>query len=66
MVDVITKIIQYVNVIMWNPLTLLLVFLVGLILTIKFKFFQISHFTVWIKMTLGTIFKKKEIYLSLN
>lgn len=45
---------------MWNPLTLAFLVLVGVIYTVRFKFFQIRKFATWLKLTLGSLFEKSE------
>lgn len=48
-----------VNSIVWGPLMLALILLVGVQFSIRLKFFQIFKCKLWLKQTFGTIFKAK-------
>ena len=53
------KINNVINSIVWGPPMLILISTVGLIFSVRLKFFQFSQRKLWTKQTFGTIFKKK-------
>lgn len=59
--DLIEKINSAVNDVVWGPPMLILMGVVGILMTILTKFFQISHFGHWMKNTIGGIFRKKHV-----
>ncbi|MCH5254314.1 MAG: alanine:cation symporter family protein [Lachnospiraceae bacterium] len=61
MIEVITKINDAVNGFVWGWPALILLSVVGVLMTILTKFFQISHIGHWMKMTIGAIFKDKDV-----
>ncbi len=61
MIEIITKINNSVNGIVWGSFGIALLFIAGLLMTILNKGFQFSHFGLWIKKTIGAIFKDKKI-----
>ncbi len=64
--DLIEKINNAVNGVVWGPPMLILMGVVGILMTILTRFFQISHFGHWIKNTIGGIFKKKHVTAHTN
>lgn len=52
----ISRIVHELHKILWGPWTLVLFLGVGIFYTVKLKFFQITHFTYWLRETLGTLF----------
>ncbi|MDD5944189.1 MAG: alanine/glycine:cation symporter family protein [Clostridia bacterium] len=61
MLDIITNINNVVNNIVWGWPALILLAFVGVLMTLLTKFFQVSHFKHWWKMTVGAIFKDKDV-----
>lgn len=61
MVETITKINGSVNGVVWGTFGISLLFAAGIIMTIANSGFQFTHFAHWIKMTIGAIFKDKNI-----
>jgi len=61
MVEVITKVNDAVNGVVWGWPALILLGITGVIMTILTKFFQIGHIGHWFKNTLGAIFKDKHV-----
>lgn len=59
--DLIEKINSAVNGVVWGPPMLVLMGVVGILMTILTRFFQISHFGHWMKNTIGGIFGKKHV-----
>lgn len=45
----------------WGPPMLVLMGVVGVLMTLRTGVFQISHFGHWMKKTIGSIFKNKEV-----
>ncbi len=58
MLETIAKINSAVNNIVWGWPALILLAFVGVFMTCRTKFFQISHFSHWMKQTIGSIFHK--------
>lgn len=58
MLETVTKINSAVNNVVWGWPALILLAFVGVFMTCRTKFFQISHFGHWIKETIGSIFHK--------
>ncbi len=58
MLETITKINSAVNNVVWGWPALILLAFVGVFMTCRTKFFQISHFGHWMKQTIGSIFHK--------
>jgi len=52
---------NFLNGIVWGPVGLALLFVAGLVMTIRTKFFQITHFGYWMKKTIGAIFTNKKV-----
>ena len=61
MIEVITKINDAINGVVWGWPALILLGFVGVLMTFLTKFFQVTHWGHWWKMTLGAIFKDKSI-----
>lgn len=58
MLEIIAKINSAVNNVVWGWPALILLAFVGVFMTCRTKFFQISHFGHWMKQTIGSIFHK--------
>ncbi len=50
---------DFVNSIVWGPLMLALIMLVGLQFSIRLRFFQVSRCKLWLRHTFGNIFSSK-------
>ena len=61
MLEVVTKINDVVNGVVWGWPALILLAFVGVLMTCLTKFFQITHIGHWMKMTIGAIFKDKHV-----
>lgn len=61
MVETITNINNVVNGIVWGTFGIALLFIAGILMTFINKGFQFTHFIHWIKMTIGAIFKDKNV-----
>ena len=61
MVETITNINNAVNGIVWGTFGIALLFIAGILMTFINKGFQFTHFIHWIKMTIGAIFKDKNV-----
>ncbi|MCD8118928.1 MAG: sodium:alanine symporter family protein [Lachnospiraceae bacterium] len=61
MLDVISKVNDVVNGIVWGWPALILLAFVGVLMTCLTKFFQISHIGHWMKNTIGAIFSDKGV-----
>ena len=61
MLEIVTKVNDFVNGIVWGWPALILLSFVGVLMTCLTKFFQISHIGHWIKMTVGAMFKDKHV-----
>ena len=48
-----------INKIVWGPVTLALMLLVGILFTTKTGFFQVRHIKLWVKSTFGSFFSGK-------
>ncbi len=59
--EIITSINDFLNNIVWGPVGLALLFGAGLIMTIRTKAFQMSHFAHWLRKTIGAIFTNKHV-----
>lgn len=59
--DVIEKINTAVNNVVWGPPMLVLMGVVGILMTLLTKLFQVTHFGHWMKNTIGSIFRKKHV-----
>ena len=57
--DAIASINKFLNNIVWGWPALILLAFVGVFMTCRTKFFQISHFGHWMKQTIGSIFHKE-------
>lgn len=64
MIDVITKINDAVNGVVWGVPALVLLVGTGVVMTVLTKFFQFTHFGHMMKETVGSLFKKKEVLKS--
>ena len=64
MIEVITKINNAINSVVWGVPALILLIGTGVIMTILTKFFQFTHFGHTMKETIGSLFKKKDILKS--
>jgi len=56
----ITEINAYINNFVWGPVMLVFIVGVGIYFTFGTKFFQLTKISLWIKSTLGLLFKKKK------
>ena len=61
MLEIVTKVNDFVNGIVWGWPALILLSFVGVLMTCLTKFFQISHIGHWIKMTVGAMFSDKHV-----
>ncbi len=61
MIELITNINSAVNNVVWGWPALILLAVVGVLMTCLTKFFQITHIGHWMKMTIGAIFKDKDV-----
>jgi len=61
MTKMITEVNDAVNGFVWGPVMLVVFLAVGLMFTIRTKFFQITHFKLWMTETFISIFKKKDV-----
>ena len=61
MLELITNVNGVVNNFVWGWPALILLAFAGVLMTILTKFFQIGHFGHWMKMTIGAIFKDKDV-----
>ncbi len=61
MIDMITRVNDTVNGIVWGWPALILLGFTGVLMTCMTGFFQLSHFSHWIKNTVGAIFGDKTI-----
>lgn len=61
MVEVVTNINNGVNGVVWGWPALILLAFTGILMTCLTKFFQIGHIGHWMKMTIGAIFKDKDV-----
>lgn len=52
---------SFLNNIVWGWPALILLAFVGVFMTCRTKFFQISHFGHWVKETIGAIFSEKHV-----
>ena len=52
---------NFLNGIVWGPVGLALLFIAGLVMTFRTKWFQVSHFGHWMKNTIGAIFTNKHV-----
>ena len=57
--DTITEINDSVNTFVWTKVGVWLLIIVGLLMTILTKCFQVSHLGHWMKKTVGSLFEKK-------
>ena len=61
MLEAVTKVNDFVNGIVWGWPALILLAFVGVLMTCLTCFFQITHIGHWMKMTIGAIFKDKNV-----
>lgn len=61
MLELITNVNNAVNNVVWGWPALILLAFVGILMTCLTRFFQVSHFAHWVKMTVGAIFKDKNV-----
>ncbi|MCM1263932.1 MAG: alanine:cation symporter family protein [Butyrivibrio sp.] len=61
MLEVIASINSFVSNIVWGWPALVLLAFVGILMTCLTKVFQITHIGHWMKMTIGAIFKDKDV-----
>lgn len=59
-IDYIERINNIVNSIVWGPLMLALIMFVGIQFSIRLGFFQFSGYKLWLKKTIGTLFKNNK------
>jgi len=56
----ITEINKHINNFVWGPVMLVFIVGVGIYFTCGTKFFQLSRFPLWVRNTLGLLFKRKQ------
>ena len=61
MLDFITRINDAVNGFVWGWPALILLTVVGVLMTVLTKFYQVSHLGHWWKNTIGAVFRDKEV-----
>lgn len=61
MIETITNVNGFVNGIVWGPIGLALLFIAGLVMTIRNRGFQFGHFSHWMRSTIGAIFTDRHI-----
>ncbi|MCD7868860.1 MAG: alanine:cation symporter family protein [Clostridiales bacterium] len=61
MIQIITNVNNFVNGIVWGWPALILLAFVGVLMTCLTRVFQITHIGHWMKMTIGAIFKDKNV-----
>lgn len=61
MLETVAKINSAVNNVVWGWPALILLAFVGIFMTVRTKFFQISHFGHWWKQTIGAVFHDKDV-----
>ncbi len=61
MIELITRVNDFVNGIVWGWPALILLAFVGVLMTCRTKFFQISHIGHWMKNTIGAIFTDRSV-----
>ncbi len=61
MLEIVTKVNDVVNGIVWGWPALILLAFVGILMTCLTKFFQIGHIGHWMKMTVGAIFQDRHV-----
>ena len=61
MLEIITNVNNAVNGVVWGWPALILLAFVGVLMTCLTKFFQVSHFGHWVKMTIGAIFQDRDV-----
>lgn len=64
MLETISNINSAINNVVWGVPALILLIGTGIIMTVATKFFQFTHFGHWMKETIGSLFKKKDILKS--
>lgn len=60
-ISTITSINEVVHGFVWGPIMVCVFLLVGLMFTLRTKFFQVSKFKMWMEATLLACFKKKSV-----
>ena len=58
-VELITTVNNAVNSVVWGVPALILLVGTGFVMTFLTKFFQFTHFSHWMKETIGKLFSKK-------
>ncbi len=61
MLEVITKVNDFINGLVWGWPAIILLSVTGILMTILTMFFQLTHFGHWMKMTIGAIFKDRNV-----
>lgn len=61
MTDIITKINNAINSVVWGPLGVFLLLSAGIVLTVVNRGFQFVHIALWFKKTIGAIFSDKDV-----
>ena len=61
MLEFITNVNNAVNGVVWGWPALILLAFVGVLMTCLTRFFQVSHFGHWVKMTIGAIFQDRDV-----
>ncbi len=58
--SIIEKVNNYINGIVWGPIMLIFFMFIGVMFTIRLKWFQLTNLNLWFKNTVVTLFKKKQ------
>ena len=58
--SIIEKVNNYINGIVWGPIMLIFFMFIGIMFTIRLKWFQLINLNLWFKNTVVALFKKKE------
>ncbi len=61
MIEWLTNVNSAVNGVVWGWPALILLGVVGILMTVRTKWFQVSHFKHWLKKTIGAIFKDRNV-----
>lgn len=59
--NAVTQINDAVNAVVWGPVMIAFILTVGVVFTVRTKFFQVTKFTLWIKETFFAIFTHKSV-----
>ncbi len=59
--DTVVSVNSAVNGVVWGAPALVLLFFVGVLMTVLTKVFQVTHFGHWMKKTIGAVFKDRHV-----